>query len=209
MSKQYRRAMSAAVLAVLVFAGEASAAELAGNLVVTGRVGIAVAEPTESLDVLGNIKASGTITGSGSGLTSLNAGNLDSGTIPTARLSGIYDITATNAQNAAALGHVAAANYARTDIEETFETNLFVNGNVGVGVADPGYALDVLGDVNLSGNLRFNGTAFAPVTSVAATSPLASSGGATPTLSIQTASGSQAGALASADWTTRAAGSGL
>ena len=40
------------------------------------------------------------------------------------------------------------------------------------------------------------------VTSVSATGPLASSGGATPTLSIQAASGSQAGALAAADWTT-------
>jgi hypothetical protein len=40
------------------------------------------------------------------------------------------------------------------------------------------------------------------ITSVSATGPLASSGGATPTLSILTASGSQAGALAAADWTT-------
>ena len=40
------------------------------------------------------------------------------------------------------------------------------------------------------------------VTSVSATGPLASSGGATPTLSILTASCSQAGALAAADWTT-------
>jgi len=40
------------------------------------------------------------------------------------------------------------------------------------------------------------------ITSVSATGPLASSGGATPTLSILTASGSQTGALAAADWTT-------
>jgi len=44
----------------------------------------------------------------------------------------------------------------------------------------------------------FNGK----VGSVAATSPLASSGGTTPTITIQTATGSQPGALAAADWTT-------
>lgn len=40
------------------------------------------------------------------------------------------------------------------------------------------------------------------VTGVTASSPLASSGGATPNLTIQTASGSQAGALSATDWTT-------
>ncbi len=40
------------------------------------------------------------------------------------------------------------------------------------------------------------------VTSVGATSPLSSSGGATPNISIQTASGSQDGALSASDWTT-------
>jgi hypothetical protein len=40
------------------------------------------------------------------------------------------------------------------------------------------------------------------VTGVTASTPLASSGGATPNLTIQTASGSQAGALSSTDWTT-------
>ena len=83
--------------------------------------------------------------------------------------------------------------------------NLAINsggGNVGIGTTTPGYKLDVAGDINFTGSLRQNGTALAPVTSVSATSPLASTGGATPTLSIQTASGSQAGALSSADWTT-------
>ncbi len=41
-----------------------------------------------------------------------------------------------------------------------------------------------------------------PVITVTASSPLFSSGGATPNLTIQTASGSQPGALSSADWTT-------
>lgn len=40
------------------------------------------------------------------------------------------------------------------------------------------------------------------VTSVTASTPLSSSGGTTPNITIQTASGSQAGALSAADWTT-------
>lgn len=52
---------------------------------------------------------------------------------------------------------------------------------------------------DLSDNRTFNvGT----VTSVTATSPLFSSGGATPNITIQQASGSQSGFLSSTDWTT-------
>src|SRR5271154_1633268 len=40
------------------------------------------------------------------------------------------------------------------------------------------------------------------VTSVTASVPLASTGGTTPVISIRIASGSQSGALSSADWTT-------
>lgn len=47
-----------------------------------------------------------------------------------------------------------------------------------------------------------NVTNNAQVTNVTGTSPIASSGGTTPAISIQTASGSQAGALSSTDWTT-------
>ena len=34
------------------------------------------------------------------------------------------------------------------------------NGNVGVGIANPAYALDVSGDINITGSFRVNGTAF-------------------------------------------------
>jgi hypothetical protein len=37
--------------------------------------------------------------------------------------------------------------------------NLFVNGNIGVGTSSPNYKLDVVGDINLTGVLRINGTA--------------------------------------------------
>ena len=78
----------------------------------------------------------------------------------------------------------------------------YSGGNVGVGVADPAYALEVAGDVNLSGDLRVDGAAVSIVTNVTATSPLASSGGTAPNLTLQTAGAAQAGALSSEDWST-------
>ncbi|MCU1284837.1 MAG: hypothetical protein JWO13_1187 [Acidobacteriales bacterium] len=78
--------------------------------------------------------AGNSFSGNGSALTSLNASNLASGTLPDARLSGTYTsaltlsgaITATNASNnlnASTLGSVTAANYARLDIPNTFNSN--------------------------------------------------------------------------------------
>lgn len=51
-------------------------------------------------------------------------------------------------------------------------------------------------------NFTINATSTGSVTAVTATSPLFSSGGATPNITIQQASGSQAGYLSSTDWTT-------
>jgi hypothetical protein len=51
-------------------------------------------------------------------------------------------------------------------------------------------------------NFTITATGAGGVTSVTASSPLASSGGTTPNITIQQASGSQAGYLSSADWTT-------
>lgn len=65
-----------------------------------------------------------------------------------------------------------------------------------------GSANQVLAQSGTPGTLQWTTPNAGTVTSVTGTSPIASSGGATPAISIQTASGSQAGALASADWTT-------
>lgn len=76
----------------------------------------------------------------------------------------------------------------------------------------PTYTLAGLGGVPTSRTITINGTTqdlsanrtfnVGTVTSVSANSPLSSTGGNTPTISIQQASGSQSGFLSSTDWNT-------
>ena len=78
----------------------------------------------------------------------------------------------------------------------------FTGGKVGVSKTNPAYTLDVLGDINFSGTLRKNGTAVVTgVSTVTATTPLASSGGSTPNISIPLANSGSNGYLSSANWT--------
>jgi hypothetical protein len=63
-------------------------------------------------------------------------------------------------------------------------------------------ASETLANCTVSFNYSQAGTGGSAVTSVTATTPLASSGGLTPNLTIQQASGAQAGYLAATDWAT-------
>jgi hypothetical protein len=60
------------------------------RLTSTGQLGIGTATPSEALDVVGNLKVSGAIVGSGTSLTALDASKLTTGTLPSARLEGTY-----------------------------------------------------------------------------------------------------------------------
>jgi len=69
--------------------------QVTGGAYVSGNVGIGTTNAQVVLDVIGNSKIIGILTatsfsGSGTNLTSLNASNLSSGTLPDARLSGTY-----------------------------------------------------------------------------------------------------------------------
>jgi uncharacterized protein (TIGR02145 family) len=79
----------------------------------------------------------------------------------------------------------------------------FIGGRVGLSKTNPAYTLDVLGDINFSGTLLKNGTAVVTgVSSVTATTPLTSSGGSTPNISIPQASSGSNGYISSSDWNT-------
>jgi hypothetical protein len=107
----------------------------------SGNVGIGTTTPAYPLDVAGNINSSGTVsaasfTGSGAGLTAVNAA------------------TAGTAGNALALGAVAAGNYARLDIGNSFTGNQSVVAS-GVGAT----ALSVQATDTTAGNTGVSGLA--------------------------------------------------
>jgi len=100
---------------------------------------------------------------------------------------------------------------------------LQAGGNVGIKQINPAYQLDINGTfhntgvvtldnlagsgsrmviANSSGVLSTQAITTGTVTAVTASSPLASSGGNTPNITIQQSSGSQSGYLSSTDWTT-------
>ncbi len=82
-------------------------------------------------------------------------------------LTGVNAATATNATNAAELGGVAAAKYARLDISNSFTGNQSIAGNMGIGTTTPAFALDVVGH---NAGLRLSGTGTHQVTVTGATS---------------------------------------
>jgi len=77
----------------------------------------------------------------------------------------------------------------------------FSGGKVGIGNLSPSYHLDVTGDINFSGILRYNGLPVATgVSSVSASSPVVSSGGTTPNISLPQANATTHGYLSFSDW---------
>ena len=164
-----------------------------------GKVGIGTNAPAYKLHVAGSIDATAiSINGSpvatskdtywstaGSGAIQYSGGNVGVGTA-TPAASAALDVSATDKGIL-----IPRLTLAQRDA-----------------VAAPATGLLIYQTDNTPGFYFFNGTQWASVSaggavvsSVAATAPLASSGGTAPTLSIQTATASQAGALSSADWT--------
>jgi hypothetical protein len=117
---------------------------------VNGRLGIGTVTPSQILDVSGNIKASGNFYGNGSQLTSLNAGNIASGTLPVNR-GGTGQTTF--AENKILIGD--GTNGIKTYTSLHWNNT---NNRLGIGTATPSEALDVIGNIKTSGNFYGNGS---------------------------------------------------
>jgi hypothetical protein len=110
-----------------------------------GKVGIGSTTPTEKLDVVGNIKATGMLTlGSGA-------------TIVTTNVSGNVGIgSATPSQKLDVVGNIKATGMLTLGSGATIVTT-DTNGNVGIGSATPTEKLDVIGNIKATG-ATFTGT---------------------------------------------------
>ena len=108
-----------------------------------------------TLDVSGNITSSGIITGSGSGLYSLNATNISSGT-----LSASYGGTGCTTLNTLffdTTGGVLSVKSRAFNPWEILGTDLNYDvGNIGIGKTNPSTTLDVSGNIKASGNIIGN-----------------------------------------------------
>lgn len=109
----------------------------------TNRVGINTAGPTEALEVTGNIKASGNVSASGT----ISGSNLSTSGGITVTGTGTFDTIVAN---------IATINSTLTVDGSTLVVNPTTN-RVGIGVASPTVALDVLGDIKATASATFGG----------------------------------------------------
>jgi len=119
-------------------------------------VGIGKTNPAYTLDVLGNAYVSGNLTVAGS--------NIINNTIVNNTLFESSNVRISNAGTGPAL-YVSQQETTAQPLAQFIAGTaqaLFINslGQVGVGQASAAFALDVLGDVNFSGTLRSNGSAY-------------------------------------------------
>jgi hypothetical protein len=120
----------------------------------TGSV-VLSAGPTLSGTVTGGT-FSGTHTGDGSGITSLNMGNAGSGTLAVAR--GGTGVTSSTGTGSVVLSASPALSGTATFASIT------TSGNVGIGAASPAYSLDVNGSIQTSGSIIMTGQSSGSIT---------------------------------------------
>jgi hypothetical protein len=97
-----------------------------------------------SLTVAGTV--TGTYLGDGGNLSNLNASNLNSGTVPTGRLSGNYNISVSGSAGTAGLAATVSANAQPNITSVGTLTSLAVTGNAAAGNISTGGTLTVTGN---------------------------------------------------------------
>ena len=146
-----------------------------GNvLTVDGNTGLGISAPTERLDVLGNVKASGDFLSDGLkintgevasnfsvGNTFSVAGNTGLGiAAPTERLDVAGNVKVSNTLFADAIeSNNFSVENATINNQLNVGGNAIVNGRLGLGVAAPSVKLDVAGNIKASGNITANNVA--------------------------------------------------
>lgn len=120
-----------------------------------GRLGIGTINPSQALDVVGNIAFSGTISGNGSGLTSLNGSNISSGTIANARLTNSGALTVTAGSGLTGGGSVALGGNTTIDIGSNAVTNAHLQYDTGQHLTTS--SSPTFSGLTVSNNISFDG----------------------------------------------------
>jgi hypothetical protein len=118
-------------------------------------LGIGKTNPTTTLDVSGNITTSGIITGSGSGLSSLNATNISSGILSITN-GGTGCSTLNSLFFETTDGVLSIKNKAFNPWEIIGNNLNYINGSIAIGKIIPSSTLDVSGNITASGNIVGN-----------------------------------------------------
>lgn len=138
--------------------GTVSTATTAGTVTTAAQPNITSVGTLTSLGVNGTVTAvnftanTGVFTGNGSGLSALNASNLSTGTVPSARLTGSYAISVTSATTAGTVTTAAQPNITSvgTLTGLTVSGNTYLGtastSNVGIGTTSPSTKLHVYSD---------------------------------------------------------------
>ncbi|HEY0655738.1 MAG TPA: hypothetical protein VGD65_21535 [Chryseosolibacter sp.] len=115
------------------------ASSFGNNILVSGKIGIGVASPVESLDVLGNFRLQGNIAAQQATFSSLTSSG--------AALLNSLQVAGQSLFNGSASfsGNVSLSN------------NLFVNGKIGIGIASPTEAFETSGNIKSAGIISGSG----------------------------------------------------
>jgi len=119
------------------------------------RLGIGKTNPGTTLDVSGNITASGIITGVGSGLSLINATNISTGTLSITN-GGTGCTTLNNLFFDTTDGVLSIKNKAFNPWEIIGNNLNYITGSVAIGKITPSSTLDVSGNITASGNIIGN-----------------------------------------------------
>ena len=179
---------SPATSATAMGLGTANTPTFAG-LNTTGNVGIGTASPTEKLDVVGNIKASGTIRSGGKGFFGSQYSISDVGSPNDApsvfAVSGnspnygyVQYLNTVNAASWAIRFHNGGASYRNPLQINTADDSVIFTGNVGLGTASPSAKLDVVGNIKASGTVRTGSMTVSVATGTSSATAVAAGEGA-------------------------------
>lgn len=121
-----------------------------GDATISGKLGVGLTNPTEALEVSGNVY----INGEQSGFV-----------VDASDLKRVGFMKYNGYGGALVHGSGQRLDFGRSDTTDVTKSGTFTpemtigsTGNVGIGTSNPQYTLDVSGDINFTGNLRKNGT---------------------------------------------------